>query len=346
MSANPVSFTPVSELGEFGLIQRIEEILGPVHDEQVRQSIGDDAAVYGTDPVHLITTDVLVERIHFDRTFSPMEHLGFKALSVNVSDIVAMNGRARYATVGLGLPNNASVETVEAIYRGLAKAGKAYGVHIIGGDVSASRDLFISITVVGEAGPDRVVYRKGARPGDLLCVTGDVGSAYAGLKVLLEHKKRFLEEGEGFESHFSSYPYIIERQLKPQARTDVIEIWEQTGIVPHALIDISDGLASELFHLCKQSQCGAVVTGATLPIDLQTRMVANDLKEDVDTYALFGGEDYELLCALSANDVKRLANSPIDLVVIGEFRPQKEGIHIRTDDGETVDLSPDGYRHF
>jgi thiamine-monophosphate kinase len=340
------SFTPVADIGEFGLIERVQQRLTAGTSTDLLTGIGDDAAVYrvADGKVHIVTTDALIEGVHFDRTFVPMRHLGFKALAVNVSDIVAMNGTPRFATIALGLPHNISVEMAEAFYDGLDEAATLYGVTIIGGDMTASQRLVISVTVIGEAPEERVVRRSGARPGDLICVSGDLGSSFAGLKVLLDQKKRMEREGDAFKPALDDFPYVIRRHLRPAARLDLVRGWEQAGVRPNALIDISDGLASELHHLCKQSGTGALVHAATIPIDLETRHVADQVGEDVDTFALFGGEDYELLFALSEDDLERLPSD--SFTVIGHFTPPDEGIQLKTPEGGTIPLDAQGYAHF
>ncbi len=340
------TFTPIAEVGEFGLIARIQTLLSQKLPAEVLQGIGDDAAVYriGEQETHVLTTDVLIEGVHFDRMFTPMTHLGYKALSVNVSDVAAMNALPLYATVNLGLPNYVSVEMVEDLYRGLARAAAQYGMYIVGGDTSAARQLIVGITVVGRQKEARVVYRRGARVGDLICVTGDLGGAYAGLKVLMENKRIFLEEGQEKQPDLEPYTYVIKRHLLPQARMDVIQAWEKAHILPHALIDISDGLASEIHHICTQSGTGAELFAPAIPIHLETRRVADVFGDDVDTYALFGGEDYELLFTLPEDTFNRLPEGLA--TVIGKITDAASGIRIQTGLGTTVRLEPSGYQHF
>ncbi|MFQ5571857.1 MAG: thiamine-phosphate kinase [Rhodothermales bacterium] len=339
-------YTPISDLGEFALIDRMRAVLGEPDDADVLAGIADDAAVYrvGDGRVHVVTTDALIEAVHFDRTLMPMEYLGFKALSVNVSDVVAMNAMPRYATVALGLPNNVSVEMIEGLYRGLKNAADAYHLTILGGDTTAARFLTLAVTVIGEADENDVVYRSGAQPGDVLCVTGDLGAAYAGLKVLLDQRRALQEEGPSFQPDLSSFQYVIQRQLAPLARFQIVQEWAARDIRPHALIDISDGLASEVHHLCKQSSCGVHIHAAALPIALETRDVADQFAEDVDAYALFGGEDYELLFALPENMLEKL--DPESYVAIGYFTGADEGIHVQTPEGERIPLQFGGYQHF
>jgi thiamine-monophosphate kinase len=342
-------YTPINDVGEFGLIGRMKTVLGTSDDEDVLAGIDDDAAVYriGDGRVHVLTTDALIEAIHFDRSFTPMEYLGFKAMSVNVSDVVAMNARPRYATVALGLPNNVSVEMVEALYRGLRRGAEAYGLTVVGGDTTAARFTTLAVTVVGEADEDDVVYRGGAQPGDVLCVTGDLGAAYAGLKIMLEQRQALQhkqERGEDFEPDLSAYQYVIQRQLAPLARIETIKDWAERGVCPHALIDVSDGLASEVHHLSEQSACGALLHAATIPIAPETRRVADHFAEDVDTYALFGGEDYELLFALPERALDKL--DPQSFVVVGQMTQPGDEVEVATPDGETIPLDFGGFQHF
>ena len=338
--------TTIREVGEFGLIARMRDVLGAADDPDVVIGIDDDAAVYrvGDGRVHLVTTDALIEGIPFERALTPMEHLGFKALSVNVSDVVAMNGRPRFATIALGLPDAVYVEAVEAFYRGLKRGCEAYGVTLLGGDTTAAHRMTISVTVIGEADEADVVYRRGARVGDLLCVTGDLGGAYAGLKVLLDQHEEMRAAGDAYAPDLDEFQYVIGRQLAPTARLQAVQDWAARGVRPHALIDISDGLASEVHHLCAHSGCGALLYGAALPIDLATRRAADHFAEDVDTYALFGGEDYELLFALPEAALAHL--DPDSLSAVGICTDAREGVRIQTAEGGTVSLGSGGYQHF
>lgn len=338
--------TLISEIGEFALIDRMQAVLGAPSDADLLAGIADDAAVYriGGGKVHVVTTDALIEAVHFDRTFMPMQHLGVKALSVNVSDIAAMNALPRYATIALGLPNNVSVEQVEALYQGFQQAAAQYGCTIIGGDTTAARFLTISVTVIGEAREEQVVYRSGARPGDALCVTGDVGAAYAGLQVLLDQRRKLQEQGEDYEPDITDVQYVIQRQLAPTAQVNVIRDWAERGVQPTALIDVSDGVASEIHHLCAQGGVGARVYTASLPIAFETRDVADHFREDVDTYALFGGEDYELLFTMPPALLDKL--DPTTFVAIGEITTPETGVQLQTPEGTLVNLGAGGYQHF
>ena len=335
--------TSIADLGEFSLIKRIQDVLGKPENEQVACGIGDDAAVYriGEERVHVITTDALIDSVHFDRAFTPMEYLGFKSISVNVSDVAAMNAQPRYATVALGLPSGVPAEAVESLYEGIRKACEAYQVTLVGGDLTAAHRMTLAVTVVGEADEADVVYRSGAQEGDLLCLSGDVGGAYAGLKVLLGIRNA-ASEAEGLS--LADFPYAIGRQLAPVARLDAIRAWADRGVRPSALIDVSDGVASEVHHLCAQSGLGAQVYGGALPVAEETRQIAARFGEDVLTYALRGGEDYELLFTLSEADLDRL--EPGTFAVIGQMTAAGTDVLLQTPEGETRPLSPEGYQHF
>lgn len=341
--------TTLSEIGEFGLIAHMRDVLGEPEDDTVVSGIADDAAVYrvGDGRVHALTTDTLVEGVHFDRAFMPLEHLGFKALSVNVSDIVAMNAEPRYATVSLGIPQNISVEMVGTIYEGLKQACDAYDMTIVGGDTTASHGLTLSVSVVGAAEEEAIVYRGGAQVGDKLCVTGDIGASYAGLKVLLRHRDRLEEEGEDFQPNLDPYSYVIRRHLAPPAQLKVIRDWAEAGIRPHALIDISDGLASETHHICEASGVGAQLYEPALPIDPETRNTATEFSEDVSIYALFGGEDYELVFTIPEDTLDAL--DPKTFNAVGEIIEPDDPEHpvlFQRANGENVPVKPGGFDHF
>lgn len=351
MARSPDPFTPISELGEFGLIERLQAVLAGAAPEGLVQGIGDDAAVYRVSDgrVHVVTTDALVEGVHFDRTFTPLRYLGWKAISVNVSDVAAMNALPRYATVALGLPNNVSVEGVETLYGGMREACVHYGLAVVGGDVTAAARLTLSVTVIGEADEADVVYRRGAQPGDILCVTGDLGSAAAGLRVLLAGKQANEAGGNGETEagappSLADFAYVVERQLFPQARLDRVRDWKAKGVHPHALIDVSDGLASEVHHLCRESAVGAVVEAGLLPIHVQTFRAAERFGEAPLSLALYGGEDYELLFALPASDREKLDADTF--AVVGQVVEPEAGIALRLPEGEVIPLEARGFAHF
>ena len=349
MIASSESFTPVSQVGEFGLIDQLRTVLGTDMPDSLVQGIGDDAAVYrvGDGRVHVVTTDALVEGVHFDRTFVPMRYLGWKAIATNVSDVVAMNAEPRYATVALALPNNVSVEQLEMLYAGMAEACSRYELIIVGGDVTAAPKLMISISVIGETAENDIVYRKGAQPGDLLCVTGDLGAAAAGLKVLLAGKKGFEPGGDGAESsqpNLAEFAYVVERHLYPQARLDRIQYWRETGVRPSAMIDLSDGLGGDVHHLCTASAVGAVIEAGLLPIHVQTFKAAEQYDADALSLALYGGEDYELLFAVSEADRQKLDEDTY--AVVGQVVDASDGVTIRDPDGNVTALEAGGFEHF
>ncbi|WP_420455462.1 thiamine-phosphate kinase [Rubrivirga sp.] len=353
-----VPFTPVSEVGEFGLIDRMEAALGDAASARdLIAGIGDDAAVYrvgsagsdGPRRVHVVTTDALVEGVHFDRTYVPLRALGWKAIATSVSDVAAMNARPRFATVALGLPNNLSVEGAETLYAGIAQACERYGLAVVGGDVTASARLTVTVTVIGEADEEAVVYRRGARPGDLLCVTGDLGSAAAGLQVLFSGKETMEADAEGDGAATSQpdlieFAYVVERQLMPQARMDRVEAWAQAGVRPSALIDVSDGLASEAHHLSQAGTVGAVIDGGLLPVHVQTALAAQRFDQRPEAFVLYGGEDYELLFTLPEADAPKLAADTY--AVVGQIVEPDEGVVLRLPDGNRVPLRAGGYRHY
>ncbi len=348
-ASNAPQQTDIANIGEFGLIALMRDTLGPASDEDLISGIGDDTAVYrvGDGRVHLLTTDALTEGIHFDRAFMPMEHLGFKALSVNVSDVVAMNAEPRYATVTLGLSQQVSVEMVETIYEGVKDACDAYDVTVVGGDTVSSHALSLSVSVVGEAEEEEVVYRGGAQVGDKLCVTGDIGASYAGLKVLVRNRRRMEEQGENFQPNLDPFSYVIRRHLAPPAQLKTVRDWASAGVQPHALIDISDGLASEVHHVCEASDVGAQLYEPALPIDPETRNTATDFGEDVSVYALFGGEDYELVFTISEEELE--AADPQSYTVIGDIIEPEDPEHpvlIQRAGGDNVPLQPGGFDHF
>jgi thiamine-monophosphate kinase len=350
-------FTPVSEVGEFGLIARLRDRLGDAADARdLVLGIGDDAAVYrvggagsdGPSRVHVVTTDALVEGVHFDRTYVPLRALGWKAVAVNASDVCAMNARPRFATVTLGLPNNLSVEGAEALYAGVAEACERYGVAVVGGDTTAAARLVLSVTVIGEAEESAVVARRGAEPGDLLCVTGDLGSAAAGLQVLIAGKDA-MTEGDGASSappqpDLAEFAYVVERQLLPQARLDRVEAWAEAGVRPSALIDVSDGLASEAHHLAEAGTVGVVIDGGLLPVHVQTALAAERFDARPEAYVLYGGEDYELLFTLPEAEAPRLDADTY--AVVGQVVEPDEGVVLRLPDGNRVPLRAGGYRHY
>jgi thiamine-monophosphate kinase len=337
--------TDISALGEFGLIDRLAAGLAPQRTDTLK-GIGDDAAVldYGGSPV-VVTTDMLVEGIHFDLMYQPLKHLGYKAIVVNLSDICAMNAVPRHVTVSIALSNRFSVEAVEELYDGMRTACRAYGVDLVGGDTTASpRGLVISVTALGTAPKEKLVYRSGAKPGDILCVTGDLGAAYLGLQILEREKQVFLADPQ-MQPQLSDKEYLIRRQLKPEARLDSVEYFEKAGLVPTAMIDVSDGLASDLMHICKASGTGAYLEEAQVPIHDEARLQAMEFRLDPITCALHGGEDYELLFAVTPGDLDKVRFMD-SVYIIGEITPAEDGVKLHTSGGQIHELTAQGWKHF
>lgn len=338
--------TEISQLGEFGLIDRLTKDL-PHHNPSTVRSVGDDAAVlrYPGDVDELVTTDLLVEGIHFDLTYMPLKHLGYKAAVVNFSDIYAMNGHPRQIVVSLAISSRFAVEHLEELYAGIRLACDIYGVDLVGGDTTASRSgLVISITCIGEAAPDAVVTRDGAKDTDLICVSGDLGSAYMGLQ-LLEREKVASKGIKDFQPEFGGKEYLIERQLKPEARRDIVTALAEAGIKPTAMMDISDGLSSELLHICKQSDTGCRIYEERIPIDYQTAIMAEELGMNLVTAALNGGEDYELLFTIPLSrheDVSKIKG----VSVIGHLCKPEMGCAMVTRDGGEIELKAQGWNHW
>lgn len=338
--------TEISQLGEFGLIDRLTKDL-PHHNPSTVRSVGDDAAVlrYPGDVDELMTTDLLVEGIHFDLTYMPLKHLGYKAAVVNFSDIYAMNGHPRQIVVSLAISSRFAVEHLEELYAGIRLACDIYGVDLVGGDTTASRSgLVISITCIGEAAPDAVVTRDGAKDTDLICVSGDLGSAYMGLQ-LLEREKVASKGIKDFQPEFGGKEYLIERQLKPEARRDIVTALAEAGIKPTAMMDISDGLSSELLHICKQSDTGCRIYEERIPIDYQTAIMAEELGMNLVTAALNGGEDYELLFTIPLSrheDVSKIKG----VSVIGHICKPEMGCAMVTRDGGEIELKAQGWNHW
>lgn len=334
--------TEISTLGEFGLISHLTDNL-KIKNPSTIKGIGDDAAVleYPKKEV-LVTTDLLLEGIHFDLTYVPLKHLGYKAAVVNFSDIYAMNGQPKQITVSLGISKRFSVEDLEDLYMGIELACQIYGVDIVGGDTSSSlTGLCISITCIGEAEKDKITYRSNAKDTDLICVSGDLGAAYMGLQ-LLEREKSVFKGEKDFDPDFAGKEYLLERQLKPEARKDIIHILNENNIVPTSMIDISDGLSSELLHLCKQSQVGCMVYEERIPIDFQTALQAEQFNMNVTTVALNGGDDYELLFTVPLNMHEKVENLE-GIKVIGHIADSSLGANLVTRDGTQIPLQAQGW---
>ncbi len=337
--------TEISELGEFGLIENIKSKVKLIHPRSI-YGIGDDAAVIDNgEEVILVTSDMLTEGVHFDLAYTPLIHLGYKAVAVNVSDIAAMNGIPGQITVSLGLSNRFSVEAVEELYQGIRLACANYKIDLVGGDTTSSRaGLIISITAIGYAKKTEVCYRNTAKANDLLCVTGDLAGAYIGLQ-LLEREKQVYMANPAMQPELEGKDYMVQRQLKPEARMDVIYELRELGVTPTAMIDISDGLASEVMHLCKNSNLGAVIMEDKLPIDEQTYEAAREFNLEPLTCILNGGEDYELLFTIKQDDFAKLRNHP-DITVIGLMKEPDAGVHVVTKAGNSFPLKAQGWVHF
>jgi len=338
--------TPVSELGEFKLIEHLTQNI-QIKNSSTLKGIGDDAAVFKHDnsSVSLISCDMLVEGVHFNLRYVPLKHLGYKAAVVNFSDIYAMNGIPKQMVVGLAISSRFTVEAVEELYAGMILACERYGVDFVGGDTTSSpQGMQISVTVVGEVAPDRVCYRKGAKVNDLICVSGDLGAAYAGLLVLQREEKTFLANPH-HTPDLEPYDYVVERQLKPEAGKKIQQLLSDHSIIPSAMIDISDGLASELLHLANQSNVGLKVFEDKIPVDQQTIEVAEEFHMTPLTLALNGGEDYELLFTvdISMHDtIRQLSN----ISVIGHITSDTDGRYLISNSGQAIDLKAQGWTAF
>ena len=337
--------TEISTLGEFGLIRHLTKDM-TTNQPSTKKGIGDDAAVlnFGTKRT-LITTDLLLEGVHFNLEYVPLKHLGYKAAVVNFSDIYAMNATPTQITVSLGISKRFSVEDLEELYSGIRLACERYNVDLVGGDTSASMTgLTISITCLGTAAAKDIVYRNGAKPNDLICVTGNLGTAYMGLQ-LLERERIVMQANENATPAFEGREYLLERQLKPEARHDIIAKLREAGIKPTAMMDISDGLSSELMHICTQSNVGCCVFEDKLPIDYQAAALAEEMNLNIVTCALNGGEDYELLFTCSLNDYEKLI--PIeDVYLIGHITKPEHGINLIGRNGEEISLKAQGWNAF
>lgn len=332
----------ISELGEFGLIDRLTAGLKPVNSSTVK-GVGDDCAILRNRETDiLVTTDLLLEGVHFDLTYVPLKHLGYKSAIVNFSDVYAMNGTPRQITVSLGISKRFTVEHIEELFAGIRLACEIYGVDLVGGDTTSSRQgLVISITCIGEAPADKVVSRSGAKDTDLICVSGDLGAAYMGLQ-LLEREKVASAGQKDFIPKFEGKEYLVERQLKPEARRDIIEELAKAGIVPTAMMDVSDGLSSELLHICKQSNVGCRVYEDRIPIDYQTAIMAEELGMNLVTAALNGGEDYELLFTVPLHYHEQIEKLP-GVKLIGHITKADLGCAMITRDRTEIPLRAQGW---
>lgn len=334
--------TEISQYGEFGLIKHLTEKF-KIKNESTLVGVGDDAAVldYKNKKV-LVTTDLLLEGVHFDLVYVPLKHLGYKAAVVNFSDIYAMNGQPKQITVSLGVSKRFSVEDLEDLYAGLQLACKAYGVDLVGGDTSASlTGLAISITCIGEGEDGKIVYRNGAKVNDLICVSGDLGSAYLGLQLLEREKIVFAANNEA-QPEFDDFDYILQRQLKPEARKDIIKAFYEKGIVPTSMMDISDGLSSELIHICTQSKVGCRIYEDKIPIHYQAAVMAEELNMNIVTAALNGGEDYELLFTVPMEDYDKVVTLE-GVGIVGHITKPELGLNLVGREGEEIQLRAQGW---
>lgn len=336
--------TEIAKLGEFGLINRLTE--GIIHqNKSTVVGVGDDCAVLNySDNQVLVSTDLLMEGVHFDLTYVPLKHLGYKAAIVNFSDIYAMNGTPKQIVVALGISKRFTVEHIEELYSGIRLACDIYGVDLVGGDTTSSKaGLTISITCIGSAQKDKLTYRNGAKDTDLICVSGDLGAAYMGLQ-LLEREKIASVGQTDFQPQFQGKEYLIERQLKPEARKDIIAELDKLGIIPTSMIDISDGLSSEILHICTQSKVGCRIYEERIPIDYQTAIMAEELNMNLVTAALNGGEDYELLFTVPLHlhdTIKKVEG----IKIIGHITQEKLGCAMITRDGNEIQLKAQGWNH-
>lgn len=337
-----IKTTPISELGEFALIDHLTKNLEIKNKSSVK-GVGDDTAVIDIkDNFQLVTTDLLVEQVHFDLAYTPLRHLGYKAVAVNVSDICAMNGMAKQIVIGLALSNRFPVEAVEELYAGINLACKQYGVDVVGGDTTSSTSgLMISITAIGEVEKDQIVYRSGAKINDLLVCTGDLGGAYLGLQ-LLNRENQIFKENPKMQPDLQGYEYVLQRQLKPEARADVVKKLKKLNILPTSMIDISDGLSSEALHLTKCSEVAVQIYEDKIPLDVTAINLSEELNINPILCALNGGEDYELLLTISQQDYEKL-KSDVDFTIIGHISDKSEGSNFITKDGNLVPLTAQGW---
>lgn len=336
--------TEISQYGEFGLIQHLTED-NTRHPDTIK-SVGDDCAVINSNNKTLITTDFLLEDIHFDLSYTPLKHLGYKAVVVNLSDVYAMNGIPKHITVSLAISNRFSVEALEELYAGIYLACQHYGVDVIGGDTTSStKGLVISITAIGEAKEEDIVYRNGAQIGDIICVTGNLGAAYLGLQILMREKQVYMEDPNMKPEINEENSYLIQRILKPEAKKKIIEFFKEHQIKPNAMIDISDGLSSELMHICTQSNLGCEIEEKDIPIDQIAYEQAIKFNIDPTVCALSGGEDYELLFTIPSLHTHLLNLNP-DIKPIGVIKPKKDGIKLKSRSGNLYDLKAQGWVSF
>lgn len=342
MLENANNRTELSSLGEFGLIRHLTQNIELKNSSTIK-GVGDDAAVLDfKDKQTIVTTDMLVENVHFHLSYTPLKHLGYKAVVVNLSDIYAMNAQPKQILISLAVSNRFSLEAMEEFYSGVYLACEKYGVDLVGGDTTSSSSGFvISITALGEAQKEKIVYRSGAKTNDLICVSGDLGGAYLGLQVL-ERERRIFIENPSIQPDLAGHDYILERQLKPEARKDIVELLRKLNVQPTSMIDISDGLSSELLHLCNESQKGCMVYEEKLPVDTVVHNTALDFNLDPTMCVLNGGEDYELLFTVDLSDHDKIKNNP-DISIIGHITEKEAGRNMITKAGQSVELRAQGW---
>lgn len=338
--------TPISDYGEFGLIDHLTKTF-EIHQETTVKGVGDDAAVIAPKEGNqlVITTDMLVEGVHFDLGYTPLKHLGYKAIIANLSDVYAMNAMATQVTVSIAVSNRFPVEALETLYAGIKTACDLYKVDLVGGDTTSSQTgLVISVTAIGQAMPEEIILREGAKDGDLLVVTGDLGGAYLGLQIL-EREKQVFQVNPNAQPDLEPYSYLIERQLKPEARKDMVGLLKDLEVRPTAMIDISDGLSSEILHICKASQVGCNLYEDKIPLDPQVISTSEEFNLDSTTIALSGGEDYELLFTIAMEDFPKIKGNP-NLTVIGHMVPESEGVHLITRANTKIPIIARGWNSF
>jgi thiamine-monophosphate kinase len=336
--------TEIGTLGEFGLIRHLTKNF-EIQNAFTIKGVGDDAAVIDNQgKLTVVSTDLLLEHVHFDLMYMPLKHLGYKSVIVNLSDIYAMNAEPKQITVSIAVSSRFSVEALEELYDGILIACERYGVDLVGGDTSSSvKGLVISVTAIGEANETELVYRSGAQPGDIICVSGSLGAAYMGLQ-LLEREKRIYIDNPAIQPNLEGHSYLVEKQLKPEARKDIIALLREENWQPTAMIDVSDGLSSDLRHICEQSGTGALIYESKLPIHEETYNMALEFHLDPTTAALNGGEDYELLFTLPAKAAARMLELP-DMHIIGVVKEAGEGIYMETKQGNRTELPAQGWNH-
>lgn len=336
------SNTSLSDLGEFKLIEHLTNHV-KLHHKSTIKGIGDDCAVLDCSKGQtLVTTDLLVEGVHFDLSYMPLKHLGYKAVMVNLSDVYAMNATAKQITVSIAVSNRFPLEALEELYAGINLACDTYQVDLIGGDTTSStKGMLISITAIGVADKDDIVYRNGAKPNDLLVVTGDLGAAYLGLQVL-EREKQVFQVNPNAKPELENYTYLVERQLKPEARKDIVKLLKDLEVKPTAMIDISDGLSSEILHICKQSKVGCNLYEDKIPLDQQVISTCEEFNMDSTTIALSGGEDYELLFTVAQEDFLKIKANP-NLSVIGHITEENEGVNLITRGNQKIEIIAQGW---